>query len=196
MVYEPYDTKLARETRGGTILQLAVYVDLLTPIQGVAPQCFHVVTPAAANGGPFTTHSYRYAEFEAYVRLVRRQLAETVALGHNTICETHYPEPTEHCDVCRWWERCNARRRKDDHLSFIAGLSRLHREELTARGYPTLATAAAMPLPIPFKPSRGSADTYVRVREQARVQHQQRTAGHPVYELLPLADGQGLCTSA
>ena len=31
--YEPYDTKLARETRGGTILQLSVYADLLEGIQ-------------------------------------------------------------------------------------------------------------------------------------------------------------------
>ena len=43
--YEPYDTKLARETRGGTILQLATYVDLLERVQGVRPERFHVVTP-------------------------------------------------------------------------------------------------------------------------------------------------------
>jgi predicted RecB family nuclease len=31
--YEPFDTKLSRETRGGTILQLATYVDLLAYVQ-------------------------------------------------------------------------------------------------------------------------------------------------------------------
>ena len=43
--YEPYDTKLARETRGGTILQLSVYVDLLEAFSSVRPERFWVVTP-------------------------------------------------------------------------------------------------------------------------------------------------------
>jgi predicted RecB family nuclease len=59
--YEPYDTKLARETRGGTILQLATYVDLLERLQGVRPERFHVVTP----GRDFTIHSYRFSDFVA-----------------------------------------------------------------------------------------------------------------------------------
>ncbi len=58
------------------------------------------------------------------------------------------------------------RRRDDDHLSFIAGASRLHRDELVAQGVPTLAAAAAMPLPIAFKPSRGSR-RHVRARPRA-----------------------------
>ena len=41
-----------------------------------------------------------------------------------------------------------------------------------------------MPVPIAFKPSRGSSESYARVREQARLQVQQRTLGRPVYELL------------
>src|SRR6476646_3744742 len=53
--YEPYDTKLARETRGGTILQLALYADLLGEIQGVMPEHFFVVTP----GKNFIVQAYR-----------------------------------------------------------------------------------------------------------------------------------------
>ena len=186
--YEPYDTKLARETRAGTILQLAVYVELLERQQGLRPDRFHVVTPGSGNGvsampglpwpgsgaAPlFTVNSYRYADFAAYFRVVRHQMLTMLALGHDTVRDRHYPEPVEQCDVCRWWGRCNTQRRADDHLSFIAGASRLHRHELATRGYPTLAAAAAIPLPIAFKPSRGSRDAYARVREQARVQHQQ-----------------------
>src|SRR5438034_834818 len=66
--YEPYDTKLARETRGGTILQLALYADLLGEVQGLAPDRFFVVAP----GAPFAIHEYRVADYAAYVRLVRR----------------------------------------------------------------------------------------------------------------------------
>ena len=190
--YEPYDTKLARETRGGTILQLSVYVDLLEGIQQVRPKRFWVVTPGD-DEAPFVVTPYRYADFAAYVRVVRAQLSATLALGHDAIRQSYYPEPVEGCEVCRWIGRCDKRRRTDDHLSFIAGIGRVHREELTAQGFATLATAAAMPLPIAFKPSRGSRDTYTRIREQARVQHEQRTLGRPVHELLlPVVEGQGL----
>ena len=190
--YEPYDTKLARETRGGTILQLSVYVDLLEGIQQVRPKRFWVVTPGD-DEAPFVVTPYRYADFAAYVRVVRAQLSATLALGHDAIRQSYYPEPVEGCEVCRWIGRCDKRRRTDDHLSFIAGIGRAHREELTAQGFATLATAAAMPLPIAFKPSRGSRDTYTRIREQARVQHEQRTLGRPVHELLlPVVEGQGL----
>jgi predicted RecB family nuclease len=189
--YEPYDTKLARETRGGTILQLAVYADLLEQWQGVCPEHFHVVTPGLG-AGDFITHTYRSAEYAAYFRVVRRQLAEAVRLGHDEIQRRHYPDLVEHCDVCRWWDRCNDRRRKDDHLSFIAGAARLHRQELTAQGFPTLAAAAGLPLPVAFTPSRGSRDTYERIAHQARLQHQQRTTRQPVHELLTVEAGKGL----
>jgi len=56
------------------------------------------------------------------------------------------------------------------HLSFVAGVSKLQRKELNAAGVPTLESLAKLPLPIPFKPSRGSRDGYARVREQARIQ--------------------------
>ena len=47
-------------------------------------------------------------------------------------------------------------------------------------------------LPIAFKPSRGSRETYARIAEQARLQHRQRIEGRPVHELLEIVEGQGL----
>ncbi len=43
--YEPYDTKLARETRGGTVLQLCLYSDLIAAAQGNEPEFAYVVPP-------------------------------------------------------------------------------------------------------------------------------------------------------
>jgi hypothetical protein len=43
--FEVHDTKLAREERGGTVLKLAVYFDLLGQVQGRRPERFHVVAP-------------------------------------------------------------------------------------------------------------------------------------------------------
>jgi predicted RecB family nuclease len=42
--YEVEDTKLSSETRGGTILQLSLYTELLAEVQGTRPEFFHVVT--------------------------------------------------------------------------------------------------------------------------------------------------------
>lgn len=186
--YEVHDTKLARETRGGTILQLAVYSELLGLLQGRVPESFHVITP-----DPRTPkHSYRFDEFSAYYGLVKRRLLETVSLGPAEITTRYYPEPVEQCDVCRWGDRCEQRRRADDHLSFIAGIGRTHRTELEGRGAGTLARVAGMTLPLDFKPSRGAVETYTKLREQARVQLEQRNTQLPVYETLPVQDGAGL----
>jgi uncharacterized protein len=192
--YEVYDTKLARETRGSTILQLSVYSSLLTATQGTRPERFHVVTPHPA----MPVQSYRVDDYAAYVRLSRELLHTNTAGSPENLLAAHYPEPVDQCEYCRWSTRCDARRRDDDHLSFIAGASCLHRDELVAQGISTLAAAAAMPLPIAFKPSRGSADTYVRVREQARLQHEQRTTGEPKWEVIPRASPpiDGEATSA
>ena len=54
-LYEVQDTKLSRETRGGTILQLGVYSELLGRIQGRTPEFFHVVTPLASEAYSSTT---------------------------------------------------------------------------------------------------------------------------------------------
>jgi predicted RecB family nuclease len=43
--YEVIDTKLARETKGGTVLQLCLYSDLVASVQGVMPEFAYVVAP-------------------------------------------------------------------------------------------------------------------------------------------------------
>ena len=43
--YEPIDTKLARETKGGTIIQLCLYAELVEAAQGLMPEHIHVVAP-------------------------------------------------------------------------------------------------------------------------------------------------------
>jgi uncharacterized protein len=186
--YEPHDTKLARETRAGTILQLCAYADLLSHLQGVGPERIHVVTPDPLQ----PVQSHRTTDYMAYYRVVRRSLESAVAAGHQALRDAHYPEPIDHCQVCRWDAMCQRRRRADDHTSLIAGAARVHRVELASHGHTTLAGVAAMPVPVPFQPTRGARDTYDRLGDQARVQHRQRREGHPVFERLPLTSGEGL----
>jgi predicted RecB family nuclease len=184
--YQVQDTKLAKETKGGTVLQLVAYSDMVGKIQGKTPEWFQVVTPAASE-------RYRVEDYAAYYRMVLATLRSNVEKGHETLLDSYYPEPVEACAVCVWEARCEARRRKDDHLSYIAGVGRSHRVELTAQGHGTLTAVAGMPVPVAFKPTRGSRETYARLGNQARVQHQQRTEKKAVYERLEIKENEGLC---
>ena len=186
--YEVTDTKLARETRAGTILQLGLYSEMLGTAQGAAPEYFHVVTPDPE----VPRQSYRIDDYAAYFRLVRSQMEEIVAQEDDVVAAAYDPEPVDHCDICPWSTGCNRKRHADDHLSIVAGISRLQRRELESRGTTTLTALAQMPLPLEFKPNRGSAETYVTVREQARVQFESRGKTPPVHELRPFVEGEGL----
>src|SRR6266545_1958919 len=188
--YEVADTKLARETRGGTILQLGLYCEMLARVQNSRPERFYVVTPGTAAH----VHEYRVDDYAAYFRLIRGRLEETVGEDDEVLASANYPEPVDHCDVCPWSSVCSQKRRTDDHLSLVAGISRLQRRELEARDVPTLAALAEMALPLAFKPKRGAAATFERVREQARLQLVARETQHPVFEVIqPVEPEKGLC---
>jgi uncharacterized protein len=90
-------------------------------------------------------------------------------------------------------EKCERQRRADDYLSLVAGISKTQIAELQRRYITTVASLAGTPMPLPWKPDRGSAQAYERVREQARIQVQGRAAGRVIYEPLPVAEGLGLC---
>lgn len=181
--YEAVDAKLARETKGGTILQLSLYSDLLGEAQGLTPEHMYVVRPWT----DFEPEKYRVADFAAFYRRVKASFEAALASDGTT-----YPNPVAHCDICTWRPACDHRRRDDDHLSLVAGLSKLQSGELEGRGIATLAALAAMPLPLDWNPERGSASSYVKLREQARLQLAARETGIIPYELLAAEPGVGL----
>ena len=185
--YEIADTKLARETKGRTMLQLCLYSDLLREIQGVLPEYMYVVPP----GNDFKAEDYRVDDYMAYYRLVRTRLLNTVRDGTWQSGET-YPDPCEQCSICRWWKVCNDKRHEDDHLCLVAGISKMQVSELQERQVDTLESLAKTAMPLDPAPERGAPETYDRVHHQARIQSQGRSEGKPVHELLPLEEGFGL----
>ncbi|MCR8726676.1 TM0106 family RecB-like putative nuclease [Frigidibacter sp. ROC022] len=184
--YEIIDTKLARETKAGSVLQLCLYADLLEKAQGLAPKHIYVVAPWSN----FEPQEFRYADYAAYFRKAKTAIEEATTIDAPPAL---YPEPKEHCDMCRWRERCDARRREDDHLCLVAGISKNQRTELQENGISTAAALAAMPVPMPWKPQRGAPLSYHKAREQARIQIESRAAGKTLYELLPAVQDIGLC---
>lgn len=183
--YEVFDTKLSGETKGGTVLQLSLYSDLVARTQGLTPQWSHVVVPWS----DFQPQSFRTEDFAAYYRRVKTSLQQAVAFDQAIEV---YPYLKPFCEVCRWQERCEAKRRADDHLSLVAGISKTQITELSERNIATGDALAKLPIPLTFKPTRGSASSLERVREQARIQVEGKFAGVVLYERLPPVPGSGL----
>lgn len=181
--YEVVDTKLAQDTRGGTILQLCLYSDLVGRLHEHDPERMHVVKP----GEGFPAETYRVAEFAAFYRLVRSRLEAAVA-GEALAT---YPEPVPQCDICRWWHRCDARWHTDDHLSLVAGIATLHARELERCEIRTLEQFASLEAP-PADPARGTPEAFARLHGQARIQLRGRRDGAQVWELLPAEPMRGL----
>ena len=190
--YEAVDTKLARETKAGTILQLCLYSDLLQRIQGAAPENMVVVTPGTDPGRPFVEETFRVADFSAYYRLIRGRLEAAVSDGAGDAAAETYPEPVPHCDICRWQIHCLHRRRRDDHLSLVADLGRRHRKQFEDWNLGTLESLGSSPSPLPHRPKHGSRAAYETAREQARIQLEGRRREAPYHELLDREAGRGL----
>ena len=183
--YEVADTKLARHVKAGAVLQICSYVEQLTRIQGVAPTRMLV----ALGGSARETAELRVEDYMAYYRSAKRRFEEAFAMPPGMT----YPEPVDHCDVCRWNERCTAQRRADDHLSLVAGISGRQRKALVARGIDTVVKLAAAPIPFDPPLDGTGAASIERVREQARLQVEGRAvAPELLYELLEPEPERGL----
>ena len=179
--YEVADTKLARHVKGSAILQICSYVEGLTRIQGVEPEHLHV----ALGGKARETATFRVADYMAYYRLAKRlfeqHVAETVPAA---IPAGTYPDPTEHCDVCRWDEVCTKRRRADDHLSLVAGITSRQRRALTDRGVGTRTGLAGLVLPVVPRLEGLNAAGLERVQRQAAIQVRDPHPGGRLWELV------------
>jgi len=182
--YEALDTKLSRQTKGGTILQLSLYSEMVGAAQGRQPEHMHVVQPWT----DFVPETFRTADFAAYYRRIKAGLEASV----DGEPQQTYPDPVAHCAICTWRRTCEERRRSDDHLSLVAWISKSQIDELADHGVTNVAQLAQVSVPLQWKPQRGSAAAIERVREQARLQVEARTGGTIPYEMIACEDGFGL----
>jgi predicted RecB family nuclease len=178
--YEVWDTKLATNTKAGNLLQIGLYTQRIAEIQGQDPEFMGVIKPDGKE-------IFRYHDYAAYIRLVQQRLEEALLTDADT-----YPQPVSHCDICKWWKLCNAQRRADDHLTFVAGMGKSQIVELRQQNIDTLAKLAELPNPVPFDPEKGSQHVYNKLTDQASIQLESRNDDFkPLHEILPLEEGRG-----
>jgi len=177
--YDLADTKLARRLKVAALLQMATYAERLTELQGTPPEFLTVVT------GDGLRREFRLGDCAAYTRRAAADLMRFLAAPPIT-----YPDRVRHCVTCRWDPQCDARRRRDDSLSLVAGMRRDHARLLAEAGVGTLAALGrldpgALPASIGFAPRE-------RLTGQARLQLTERVSGAPDYELLPAEPARGV----
>ena len=173
--YEVTDTKLKRRPHPKHVLQLVLYSDLLTEIQGVAPEFAHVEL------GDGTRATLRLSDYAAYARMARARLEGFLADPTPT-----RPVPCNDCSLCRWGDHCAELWQAEDSLFNVANISRGQAKRLETAGISTMEALAGLQDPV-----RGMADnTRLRLVTQARLQHARKT-GAPAFELRAPERGKG-----
>lgn len=173
--YEVVDTKLKRRPHPKHVLQLVLYSDLLTEIQGVAPEFAHVEL------GTGERATLRLTDYAHYARAARVRLEAFVAKPPPT-----RPIPRADCGLCRWASHCESVWQAEDSLFNVANISRGQVKKLEAEGISTMAALADLDRPV-----RGMTEnTRLRLVTQARLQHTRKT-GEPAFELRAPEPGKG-----
>jgi len=175
--YEVIDTKLKRKPAPQHLLQLSVYAELLTAVQGAPPERVHVIL------GDRERVSFRLADYAAYSTRLKRRLEQFVDHPWET-----RPEPIAACGLCRWRDLCSDQWEADDNLCLVAGAGKSQRRKLEAAGVKTIGQLASMTEAVP----KLAPETLGKLRTQARLQNARRRGGPPSFELKPIEPGRGL----
>lgn len=160
--YEVVEAKLARSAKALAVLQAAFYSRLLFETLGVEPKNMHL---ALGNSERATFHVRDYA---AHERQIDQLFGEFIRSPVTLPPTDTYPEPVEHCAVCRWQSTCIRRRRDDDDLSLIAGITSRQRKALKDVAIATRRGFAALHEP-PLLASVGK-ESLAKAYAQARLQ--------------------------
>ena len=184
--YEVIDTKLARETKGNTVLQISLYSDLLSATQGVEPTSAYVVTPG-------TNYDAGNLSDCRLCRLLSAREGQPRALGLGYRSPS-LPIPNR-SSIARFVDGAViATSGGGPTIICRSSPGSANPRSGSWRGMASRSTAAlaAMPLPLQWRPDRGAAQSYEKIREQARIPGRGTDEGAVVYETLPPIAGFGL----
>ncbi|MCY0879556.1 MAG: TM0106 family RecB-like putative nuclease [Firmicutes bacterium] len=153
------------ESRIDALVTAALEADLLSGVQGASP-----AIQLWASG---TCAHFPFEHAAAYVRRLKQQMRQDLLAASSS-----YPHPVAACKGCEWRAVCDARRRQDDHLVFVAEITRAEMRALEKAGIRTLAALAeTTETEVPGL----SALALERLKRQAQIQRQARLSGRPVF---------------
>jgi uncharacterized protein len=182
--YEVVDAKLARSAKARAVLQTTFYSELVGEVQRHMPERMHLAL------GNQDLLPLRVADYAAYARQVSRLLSILAAEDAQFPPADSYPEPVEHCAVCRWRVACQQQRRDDDDLSLIAGITARQRKVLKQEGIETRRGFAAIDEVPRF--DRVSRQSMMKVHAQASLQVKGEDARRLLWEFVePERDEEG-----
>jgi RecB family nuclease, putative, TM0106 family len=177
--YEVVDTKLAKYPEPKHVIQLCVYADLLTDVQGVRPKQMHLVL------GDRRQVSFKVDDLAYYYQHAKRRFETFVK---NPPADS-YPEPCEYCQFCHWKDLCSAQWEQDDHLSLVANIQRSQIDKLKNAGVKTVADLAAL-TPDTKIPDL-NREVFQRLQVQASLQIHKRRTGDNKCEIISFPPGRG-----
>lgn len=178
--YEVLDTKLKRTADPKHIIQLCMYSELLTALQGFRPENTYLFL------GDKEKYSFRVDDFFYYYTRAKERFESTI----QNLPADSYPEPCSHCNFCRWRDRCKEQWEKDDHLSLVANIRRSQMDKLRKADIRSVADLAST-APNKKIPDL-NPDVFQRLHSQAVLQHHKVTTGKDKYKIIPFLPGKGL----
>ena len=177
--YEVLDTKLARHAEPKHIIQICLYTELLSGVQGLTPVNMHLVL------GTKVLETFRVAEFSSYYRHARDRFLRFM----EQLPTTFDAEPCPHCSFCHWKDRCEEEWESGDHLSLVANMQRSQEDKLREAKIFTVADLASAP---ESKHIPGmSDDAYQRLHSQASLQQHKKLTDEDIYTMLPQLPEKG-----
>ncbi len=177
--YEVLDTKLARSSEPKHIMQLCVYSELLTDLQGFLPEHMYLFL------GDKQRYSFKVSDFLFYYERTKKRFEDYI----QNIPQSSCPEPCSHCDSCSWKKKCSLRWKEDDHLSLVANIQRSQIDKLRSCGINTVANLASTS-PQTKVPDLNQ-DVFLRLRSQAMLQTHKATTGENKCEIIPSPPEKG-----
>ena len=178
--YEVLSTKLSKTTRPQHIIQLCLYSELVTDIQGTQASNMHLLL---ADGEKI---SFRTNDFFFYYSYSKKRFENHIK---NINQSKSYPEPCQHCAFCEWKTHCTAQWQQDGHLSQIANIQNKQINKLRDCNIRTIGELAAT-LPkteIPGIPQ----SAFLKLRTQASLQNYKTKTNKAKYEIAQLQSNRG-----
>jgi uncharacterized protein len=173
--YEVWDTKLSKSVKPHFIIQLCAYAEMLEAIQGVKPKEVSVVL-GTNERIPFKTSDY----FHSYLALKNKFLD-----FHSRFDLSKPEDPANSKDWRDWSSYAKQLLEEQDHLSFVANISRTQIKKFNANGITTLTQLAqTSENSIP----KMRTEVFEKLKSQAQIQL--HSAGKDIPDFKVLEHGQ------